>query len=257
MIHQRRRESVIRAESVISSVSVLQRMSVMSPEKNWNEYVACAEVVARSDGFRALRDRILDAAALQRADEVLDLGSGTGLLTLPAAGLTRRVWAVDISEAMARYLASKVRSAELDNVEPIVASIVSIPIVDASIDVAVSNYCFHHLDDAGKRMALNEVNRVLVPGGRLVIGDMMFSLALTDGRNRAVVRGKVRQLLAKGPAGAWRLARNGARYVTGRWERPATPEWWRAVLDETGFVDIEVEALEHEGGIAAARKAPQ
>ena len=227
---------------------------LIATEKDWNDYVRCAEEVARSPGFQGLRDAILERAAIQPRDEVLDLGSGTGLLTLGAAASGKRVWALDISRGMCDYLAAKATSAELANIEPVVASIVSVPLVDESVDVVVSNYCFHHLDDAEKVVALREVHRVLVPGGRLVVGDMMFSLALADERNRAVIRSKVRSLLAKGPSGAWRLARNGARYLSGRWERPTRPEWWSAALAEVGFVDIEVNALDHEGGIASARR---
>src|ERR1700722_813172 len=46
--------------------------------KNWDRHVADAELVARSDGFRALRDRILELADPQAGDTVVDLGSGTG-----------------------------------------------------------------------------------------------------------------------------------------------------------------------------------
>lgn len=232
-------------------------MALVNVEKNWNDYVVCAEAVARSPGFRTLRDRILERAELAPEDEVVDLGSGTGLLTLPAASAANRVWALDISEAMVAYLGAKARSAGLGNVEPVVASVVSVPLVDRSVNVAISNYCFHHLDDDAKLIALDEVKRVLAPGGRLVLGDMMFSLALADPRNRAVVGDKVRRLLAKGPGGAWRLARNGARYLTGRWERPATPEWWAAALTGAGFEEVEVEELDHEGGIAFARNPDQ
>lgn len=229
---------------------------LVGTEKDWNEYVVSAEAVARSPGFQELRDAILEKAAIGPDDEVLDLGSGTGLLTLAAAASAQRVWGLDISRGMCDYLAAKALSGDLTNVEPVVASIVSIPLVDESVDVVISNYCFHHLDDAGKLIALREVHRVLAPSGRLVIGDMMFSLALADQRNRAVIRSKVRALLAKGPAGAWRLARNGARYVSGRWERPTRPEWWERALEEVGFTNIEVTALPHEGGIASARRRP-
>lgn len=229
-------------------------MSGTLADKNWDDYVACAETVARSPGFEDLRDRILGSAALAADDRLLDLGSGTGLLSLPAAATVQRVWALDISPGMARYLATKAQSAELDNVETVVASAVSIPLVDSSIDVAVSNYCFHHLSDPEKLVALREVARVLRPGGRIVIGDMMFGLTLGDERNREVLRDKVGAMLAKGPAGAWRLARNGGRYLVRRWERPAGSKWWVWALQEAGFEGIQIEILEHEGGIAAAVK---
>ena len=155
---------------------------------------------------------------------------------------------------MCDYLATKAKSAELDNVETVVASIVSVPLVESSIDVVISNYCFHHLDEAGKITALEEVHRLLAPGGRLVIGDMMFSPTFADSRSRVVVRQKVRAMLSKGVPGAMRLARNGARYITGRWERPADPDWWRGALSGLGFSEVEVDVLPHEGGIATARK---
>jgi len=229
-------------------------MALISADKNWNDYVAAAETVARGAGFQSLRDRIVERARLSAEDEVLDLGSGTGLLTLPAAERVRRVWALDISQGMCDYLDAKAKSASLDNVETICASAISLPLIDVSVQVAISNYCFHHLDNADKLIALAEIHRVLVPGGRLVIGDMMFSLRPGDARNRAVIGGKVRSLLAKGPGGAWRLARNGARYVAGRWERPANAAWWDQALRQNGFVDVSVETLEHEGGIATARR---
>jgi ubiquinone/menaquinone biosynthesis C-methylase UbiE len=224
--------------------------------KNWNDYVVSAETVARGEPFCRLRDEIFARAEISPGDRVVDLGAGTGLLSLPAADEAGRVWAVDISCGMCDYLATKARSAELSNIETVVASVTSLPLVDDSVDVAISNYCFHHLSDVEKRTALAEVHRVLAPGGRIVFADMMFSLSPADRRNRAVVRSKIRALLAKGPAGAWRLVRNAGRWLFRRWERPAPPEWWAAALHEIGFVDVRVQPLHHEGGIACAQKRP-
>ncbi len=229
-------------------------MPVLAVEKNWDRYVAQAELVARTDGFQALRDRILERACIGSEETVLDLGAGTGLLTLPAAEAARQVWAVDISARMCDYLAIKARSADQDNVEPVVASAVSLPLVSESVDVAISNYCLHHLGHEEKLVALAELHRVLRPGARLVLADMMFTVGLTDARDRELIRAKVRALLAKGPAGAWRLARNATRLATGRWERPASPQWWEKALRDSGFSAVEVELTEHEGGIVEARR---
>jgi ubiquinone/menaquinone biosynthesis C-methylase UbiE len=160
--------------------------------KVWDHHVSDAEEIARSAGFRGLRDRILELAGPRADDRVVDIGAGTGLLTLPAAEQTAHVWAIDIAPPMCEYLRTKAASGGLDNVDVAVASAVSLPLVDESADLVVSNYCFHHLDDAGKERALREAERVLVPGGRLVFGDMMFRVGLADARDREVVSAKVR-----------------------------------------------------------------
>lgn len=222
--------------------------------KDWDRHVVEAEDVARRPGFQDLRDQIITRAGVTTADEVIDIGAGTGLLTLRLAPRVGQVWALDISPAMCEYLRAKTASAGLANVEPIVASAVSIPLVDESIDVAVSNYCFHHLSDREKERALAEAARVLRPSGRLVFGDMMFRVALNDARDRRVLSSKVRSMVRKGPAGIARLAKNGARLATARWEKPARAEWWEGALHRAGFVDVVVQPLSHEGGIASARK---
>lgn len=222
--------------------------------KDWDQHVIEAEEVARRPGFRHLRDRIIARAEPDIRDEVVDIGAGTGLLSLALAEQVQRVWALDIAPAMGDYLRAKAASAGLDNVQVATASAISLPLVDQSADLVVSNYCFHHLSDADKHQALAETRRVLRPGGRFVFGDMMFRPALGDARDRRVVADKVRAMLRKGPAGVIRLARNGARFATARWEKPARPQWWEAALVEAGFVDVDIETLPHEGGIASARK---
>lgn len=225
-----------------------------TPTKNWDNHVIDAEEVARRAGFQDLCARIIERAELQPSDVVVDVGAGTGLLSLPIAQRASSVWAIDIAPAMRDYLAAKAASAGLENINAAVGSAVSLPLVDEAADLVVSNYCFHHLSDRDKATALREVARVLRPGGRLVFADMMFRPSLSDPRDRRVVSSKVRAMVRKGPAGVLRLAKNGARFATARWEKPARPQWWEQALLDQGFIDVSVQALPHEGGIATARK---
>ncbi len=225
-----------------------------STAKDWDAHVEHAEQIARGAGFQALRDRILERAAIEPGGVVVDIGSGTGLLTLLAARKAGAVWAIDSSAAMGEYLRVKAASAGLAHVQTVRASATSLPLVDGIADAVVSNYCFHELREPDKRRALAEAYRVLKPGGRLAVGDMMFSISASGARDRQVIRDKVIAIGRRGLPGIWRLTKNAMRILLGRWEHPAGADWWRGALAQAGFADIEVETLAHEGGVAFATR---
>ena len=220
--------------------------------KDWNRHVRETEQLARTPGFRRLRSRIVARARPTLTDAVVDIGAGTGLLALGIAPAVRDVTAIDISPAMTSFLRGRAEDLGLDNVEPITATAIDLPLADRSATVIVSNYVYHHLSDADKQRGLAEAFRVLKPGGRIVIGDMMFRPELGDRRSRRVIASKVKGFLKKGPAGFVRLLKNLLRYALGKWEQPADPEWWRRALRRAGFVEVELQPLEHEGGIVSA-----
>ncbi|HEY5045821.1 MAG TPA: methyltransferase domain-containing protein [Solirubrobacteraceae bacterium] len=225
---------------------------MFSTSRDWDARVGEAELVARGAGFCALRDRIIELAEPRAEHTIVDVGSGTGLLSLALAGRVARVWAIDSSPAIRDYLRVKATSADLHKVETVLASAVSLPLVDGVADLVVSNYCLHELRHADKYRALAEARRVLKPGGRLVIGDMMFSLNPIQTRDRHVVTVKLRTIARRGLPGVWRLLKNAARLATGRWEHPANAAWWHEASTRSGFHNVRVEMLAHEGGIAKA-----
>jgi ubiquinone/menaquinone biosynthesis C-methylase UbiE len=155
---------------------------------------------------------------------------------------------------MLDYLAAQAADAELSNVQTATANATSLPLAEGSASLVVSNYCFHHLSDADKERAMREVFRVLRPGGRVVIGDMMFRVQVSDRRNRRVIVSKVRGLLRRGPAGVLRLLKNAVRLLAGQWEQPADSAWWGRAMRRAGFGEIEIRLLEHEGGLITARR---
>lgn len=219
----------------------------------WDERVEAWDEVAASDTFQSIRDRVIELACPEHDDMVVDLGAGTGLLALALAPRVRELVAVDISEPMLERLDDAAIASSIHNVETVLADLRRLPLDDESATLVVSNYAFHHLHDTGKELALAEVRRILRPGGRLVICDMMFSLSL-DPRDRRLVAEKVAALLKRGPAGVVRILRNAGRVVTGRWEQPATPEAWQQMLAARGFEDVRIELLEHEAAVAIARR---
>jgi ubiquinone/menaquinone biosynthesis C-methylase UbiE len=219
----------------------------------WDERVEAWEEVAASRAFLAIRDRIVELAAPRRDDRVVDLGAGTGLLSLAVAPRVREVVAVDISQRMLERLDDAAVAVGIHNIEFLTGDLRRLPLEDESATLVVSNYAFHHLDDARKELALAEARRILRPGGRLVIGDMMFSLSLKP-RDRRLIWEKVVLLLKRGPSGVVRILRNVGRVIGGRWEKPATPETWAEMLEARGFEQVQIELLEHEAAIAFARR---
>ncbi len=220
---------------------------------HWDQRVEAWEEVAASDAFLAIRDRIVELAEPRPNDRAVDLGTGTGLLALALAPRVQELVAVDISERMLERLDDAAATDGIRNVEPLLADLRRLPVEDESATLVVSNYAFHHLDDPGKELALAEARRILRPGGRLVVCDMMFSLSL-EARDRRLVLEKIWALLKRGPAGLARIFRNAVRVIAGRWEQPASPEAWKEMLEARGFEQVRIELLEHEAAVAVARR---
>lgn len=110
------------------------------------------------------RDELVAALDPEQGDVVADVGSGTGFYTREVAPYVGSVLAVDLQSAMHRQFTTYGVPA---NVSQILARDADLPLRTGSVDAAYSTMTFHEYELGG----IDEIHRVLRPGGRLVVVD--------------------------------------------------------------------------------------
>jgi SAM-dependent methyltransferase len=157
-------------------------------------------------------------ADLQPGDVVLDLGSGGGidvLLSARRVGPTGMAYGLDMTSEMLELARKNQVEAGLTNVEFLRGTIEDIPMPDETIDVVISNCVVNLSPD--KDAVVHEAFRVLKPGGRLAISDIVLRRPLSE---------PTRQLI-----GLW----------TGRIAGALVDDDYQARLESAGFEEVSIE----------------
>jgi SAM-dependent methyltransferase len=201
-------------------------------------------------------DLVVASCADLEGAVAVDLGCGTGQVSFPLASSCSHVLAVDIDEQAIAILAARAGKEGVANVQPLAHPIETLDLDPGSVDLVVSNYALHHLRDADKRQVVERSFAWLRPGGRLVIGDMMFGRGV-DPADRQIIRQKIRDLGRRGPGGWWRIAKNSYRFVFRFQEKPLVPGAWEAIVRDAGFVELRTARVVAEACvISATKRAP-
>lgn len=120
-------------------------------------------------------------ANLQPGEDVLDLGSGGGIDALIASqlvGPAGTVYGVDMTEEMVRLARKNAQDAGAGNVEFLHGRIEELPLPDASVDAVISNCVINF--SSNKQAVMREACRVLRPGGRFVVSDIVLFAACEE-----------------------------------------------------------------------------
>lgn len=168
-------------------------------------------------------------ADLHEGETVLDLGSGAGadvLISARRVGPSGRAIGLDMTPEMLDLARRNAAEAEVDNVEFIEGYLEQIPLPDASVDVVISN-CVINLA-ADKSLVLAQAFRVLRPGGRLAISDVVALAPWPQDR-----RDEVEQ---------WTGCISGA----------LLEDDYRTALAAAGFVEVDIERTHQVHDLAAA-----
>jgi SAM-dependent methyltransferase len=177
-------------------------------------------------------------AGLRSGEIVLDLGSGGGLEVLLAArrvGPDGFVYGLDMTDAMLEVARRNAEKAAASNVSFLKGEIEQIPLPDQSVDVIMSNCVINLSPD--KSQVLHDAFRVLKPGGRLAVADIVFD---ADVDSLPVSEAEVRAALS------W----------VGCFAGALTLAQYQALLAAAGFVEIALQVTQRYSAAELARYAP-
>jgi arsenite methyltransferase len=141
--------------------------------------VACVGIWSSRHGKILLRDKVLSILSFNGSEAILDIGCGRGLLLIETAkripngkAIGADLWLgnIEYKNSPQMVLDNATIEGVSDRVEVITADALALPFDDRSFDLVMTSLMMHHITDINK--ALNEMVRVVKPGGMLIIADV-------------------------------------------------------------------------------------
>ena len=145
-----------------------KKVAVEQFSKRSSAYVACSALMDQAD-----LDTVVELLEPTGVERVLDVATGTGNLAMALSSHVKEVIGIDITPGMLELAVQAALENGLDNIDNMVGDVEHLPFRDSEFDVVTCRFSFHHFP--GPRRSLHEMARVLRPGGRLVIEDMLSS----------------------------------------------------------------------------------
>lgn len=212
---------------------------------------------------RELLDLAVRNARLKSGDKILDLGCGTGLLSLKCLQKTRcSITGVDYAQEMLDILKDKIKKLKLeDRISLCLMDAASLKFKDRTFDRVVSSVALHHLKD--KLPALKKIFRVLKPGGIFILGevDMDTTGKHTDTKRlkrilRVLEQEWIPALKDAGVEAFSKMFDNGKKHILNQGEYSLSLKQWAQLCKKAGFSSVLIERVpRHKAfGIVVAKK---
>ncbi|MFC1925427.1 class I SAM-dependent methyltransferase [Chloroflexota bacterium] len=209
-----------------------------------NEY---DQTLGKIKRHHEMLDLAVERSKVKVGEHVLDIGCGTGLLSLKFLEATNCIVSgIDLSEDMLNIWKDKIEKLNLsDRVKTQMGDASNLEFEDSTFDIVASTVTLHHIKD--KQPTINEIYRVLKPKGRFVIGDLDIDTSgdLNDVERLHRVMDYIKEelLLALQDGGVdafIRMYDNGKKHFLNDGEYTIDFKMWAQLCENSGFENITV-----------------
>ena len=146
------------------------------------QFTLQAEPFSRLPGHSGSMQLLIEMAGVRGTDRVLDVACGPGLVACDIAAIAEHVTGIDLTPGMIQKARSLQSEKKLQNVDWRVGDVLPLPFDEASFSIVLTRYGFHHFLDPAAVLA--DMIRVCVPGGRVMVVDVVLPDDKVDAYNR-------------------------------------------------------------------------